>query len=66
MVAGRCEGSVSATPPQPVGEMHRRYTRRINFRKNWRGYLWQGRFSSFVMSLSVGAEVLSNVVDGYS
>ncbi len=32
-----------------IGEAHRRYTRRINFRENWRGYLWQGRFSSFVM-----------------
>lgn len=25
------------------------YTRRINFREKWRGYLWQGRFASFVM-----------------
>ena len=32
-----------------VGETHRRYTRRINFRENWRGYLWQGRFASCVM-----------------
>ncbi|MBI9093026.1 MAG: transposase [Desulfobacterium sp.] len=32
-----------------VGEAHRRYTRRINFRKKWRGHLWQGRFSSFIM-----------------
>jgi putative transposase len=32
-----------------VGEAHRRYTRRINFRKGWRGCLWQGRFASFVM-----------------
>ncbi len=32
-----------------IGEAHRRYTRRINFRENWRGHLWQGRFSSFVM-----------------
>lgn len=32
-----------------VGETHRRYTRRINFRKGWCGHLWQGRFSSFVM-----------------
>jgi putative transposase len=23
-----------------VGEAHRRYTRRINFREQWRGYLW--------------------------
>jgi putative transposase len=26
-----------------IGEAHRRYTRRINFREEWRGYLWQGR-----------------------
>jgi putative transposase len=30
-----------------LGEAHRRYTRRINFREGWRGYLWQGRFASF-------------------
>ena len=32
-----------------VGEAHRRYTRRINFRENWRGHLWQERFASFPM-----------------
>ena len=32
-----------------VGQANQRYTRRINFRENWRGYLWQGRFSSCVM-----------------
>ena len=32
-----------------IGEAHRRYTRRINFREKWRGCLWQGRFASFVM-----------------
>ncbi len=32
-----------------LGEAHRRYTRRINFREGWRGYLWQGRFASFVL-----------------
>jgi putative transposase len=32
-----------------IGEAHRRYTRRINFRKGWRGHLWQGRFGSCVM-----------------
>ncbi|GAB6052914.1 transposase [Magnetospira thiophila] len=30
-----------------LGEAHRRYTRHINTRENWRGYLWQGRFASF-------------------
>ncbi len=32
-----------------LGEAHRRYTRRVNFRQRWRGHLWQGRFASFVM-----------------
>ena len=32
-----------------LGEAHRRYTRHINFRKGWRGFLWQGRFASFPM-----------------
>jgi len=32
-----------------IGEAHRRYTRRVNFREGWRGHLWQGRFSSYVM-----------------
>jgi putative transposase len=32
-----------------IGEAHRRYTRAINFRENWRGYLWQGRFASCPM-----------------
>jgi putative transposase len=32
-----------------IGEIHRRYTRHMNFKKGWKGYLWQGRFSSFPM-----------------
>jgi len=32
-----------------IGKAHRRYSRRINFRENWRGHLWQGRFASYVM-----------------
>jgi putative transposase len=32
-----------------LGEAHRRYTRRINFREGWRGHLWQGRFASFAL-----------------
>ncbi len=31
------------------GQTHRHYTRHINFREGWRGYLWQGRFSSYVL-----------------
>jgi putative transposase len=41
--------SVEQSLRRAVGEAHRRYTRRINFREKWRGYLWQGRFASFVM-----------------
>ncbi len=32
-----------------LGEAHRRYTRLVNFREGWRGYLWQGRFASCPM-----------------
>jgi len=32
-----------------IGEAHRRYTRRINFREGWRGHLWQERFFSCVL-----------------
>jgi REP-associated tyrosine transposase len=39
------EGSLA----RGIGETHRRYTRHINFKKGWKGYLWQGRFASFSM-----------------
>jgi len=32
-------------------DTHVRYTRRINFRKGWRGHLWQGRFGSSPMDV---------------
>ncbi|MFC1808322.1 transposase [Candidatus Omnitrophota bacterium] len=32
-----------------IGDTHQKYTRMINLRENWRGYLWQGRFSSYVL-----------------
>jgi putative transposase len=32
-----------------LGETHRRYTRHVNAREDWRGHLWQERFSSFPM-----------------
>lgn len=32
-----------------IGEAHRRYTRHVNFRQGWRGYLFQGRFASYPM-----------------
>ena len=37
---------------QAIGEAHRRYARRVNLREGWRGHLWQGRFSSFIMEES--------------
>jgi len=42
-------------PPEPgslraaLAEAHRRYSRRINLREDWSGYLWQGRFASCPM-----------------
>ena len=30
-----------------LGETHRRYTRHVNQREDWRGHLWQSRFASF-------------------
>ena len=44
-----------AAPSEPaalaaaVGATHLRYTRQINGRERWTGYLWQGRFASFPM-----------------
>ncbi|MEJ2135931.1 MAG: transposase [Desulfofustis sp.] len=35
-----------------IGEAHRRYTLYVNEKKDWKGYLWQGRFSSFPMDES--------------
>jgi len=32
-----------------IAETHRRYTRAVNFREGWRGYLWQGRFGSVLL-----------------
>lgn len=32
-----------------LAEAHRRYSRKINQREDWRGYLFQGRFASYAM-----------------
>jgi putative transposase len=32
-----------------LSETHRRYTRHVNQREDWRGHLWQERFASFPM-----------------
>jgi putative transposase len=34
-----------------IGETHKAYTKIINEREGWRGFLWQGRFSSFPMDV---------------
>jgi putative transposase len=39
-----------------LAEAHRRYSRRVNDREGWRGYLWQGRFASAPMD---GAHTLA-------
>jgi len=44
------------TPPsrnaliETISELHRRYTRYINFKNGWRGHFWQGRFFSVALS----------------
>lgn len=32
-----------------LADAHRRYTRQVNLREDWRGYLFQGRFASYPM-----------------
>jgi putative transposase len=32
-----------------IGQTHKAYTKVINEREGWRGFLWQGRFSSYPM-----------------
>jgi putative transposase len=39
--------SDAASLSKAISEAHRRYTLRINTRKGWTGYLWQGRYASF-------------------
>jgi putative transposase len=39
------EGGLAAA----MGSTHRRYTKLVNAREGWKGFLWQGRFSSFPM-----------------
>jgi len=39
-----------------IGEAHRRYTRAINRRQGWTGFLWQGRFASVPLD---GAHLLA-------
>lgn len=46
---------------RPIGEAHRRYTRYMNMKKDWRGYLWQGRFGSYPMDERYAYEALRYV-----
>ena len=32
-----------------ISQIHWHYTKLVNGREEWRGYLWQGRFNSFVL-----------------
>lgn len=41
-----------------IGEVHRAYTRFVNRRENWTGFLWQGRFSSYAMDEKYSYEAL--------
>jgi putative transposase len=49
-----------------IGEAHRRYTRHINLRNDWKGHLWHGRFASYPMDetslLAVVRYILLNPV----
>lgn len=42
IVVPKEEGSLT----QAIGETHKMYTRAINYRNEWRGCLWQGRYKS--------------------
>ena len=33
-----------------LSESHKRYSRMVNFRENWRGHLWEGRFKSYPLN----------------
>lgn len=34
---------------EAIGETHKAYTKVVNEREGWKGFLWQGRFSSYPM-----------------
>ena len=57
VVAPRSEDAMH----QVFGMTHCSYTRMINFRKKWRGYLWQGRFKSFPMDVPYLVECIRYV-----
>jgi putative transposase len=44
-----------------LGKAHQRYTLYINKKMQWRGYLWQGRFSSYPMDEAYSFEAVRYV-----
>ena len=61
---------------EAIGETHKAYTKIINEREGWRGFLWQGRFTSYPMDMPylyrairydelnpVRAKIVQNAVD---
>ena len=44
VIPKRCDSLAGA-----IGDTHQKYTKMVNLRQDWRGYLWQGRFSSYVL-----------------
>ncbi|MBM4017928.1 MAG: transposase [Planctomycetes bacterium] len=44
-----------------LAEAHRRYTRRVNMREGWQGFLWQGRFSSCALGPNYALEAVRYV-----
>ncbi|OHB76569.1 MAG: hypothetical protein A2Z34_09735 [Planctomycetes bacterium RBG_16_59_8] len=53
--------STSESLAKGISEAHIRYTRHINFKKKWRGHLWQGRFSSHPMDNRYSMEAVRYV-----
>ena len=47
-----------------IGERHRRHMRRINFREQWRGFLWQGQFASFPMNVMEEVKIILMFLEG--
>ena len=58
--------SIESSLAKGIGEAHKRYTRMINIREGWKGFLFQGRFFSCPVEpsrlLSVVRYVLQNPV----
>jgi putative transposase len=44
--------STSDSLAKAIGQTHLHYTRMVNLREGWNGYLWEGRFKSYVLDES--------------